>query len=145
MKVVFLISNNSFSKNQKGQSSLEYLLIVTAFFLILGIVLPVASSTVDSFLSASDDLLAKSIANELNENISLMSFLGEGSVKEFNYSPIESISFSSIGTKVIISTKVKSFEVETKFVQIIPKTTFEKNFSLILSKTNKGVSISFAD
>jgi len=136
-------SKNFLFSNQKGQSSIEYLLLVTAFFSVLGIVLPVASSTVDSFLSTSDDLLAKSIANELNENISLMSFLGEDSVKTFEYSPIKNISFSSSGSKLNISTESKVFEVETNSVQIIPKTSFEKNFSITLLKTNKGISISF--
>ena len=129
--------------NQRGQSSLEYLLLVTAFFSILGIILPIASNTIDSFINASDDLLAKSIADELTENISLMSFLGEGSVKTFEYSPAKSILFSSSGTKLNISTKSKSFEVETNYVQIIPKTSFEKRFSIVLEKTIKGISFSF--
>jgi len=137
-------SNTFLVLNQKGQSSIEYLLLVTAFFSILGIVLPVASSTVDSFLSTSDDLLAKSIANELTENISLMSFLGEGTVKTFEYSPVKNISFSSSGSKLNISTELKVFEIETNSVQIIPRTSFEKNFSITLLKTNKGISISFS-
>lgn len=145
MKVVYLLSNNSFIKNQRGQSSLEYLLLVTAFFSILGIILPIASSTVDSFLSASDDLLAKSINDELNENISLMSFLGDGSVKIFEYSPVKSISFSSSETKLNILTESKSFEVETNFFQVIPKNSFEKTFFIILEKTSKGIKVSFEE
>jgi uncharacterized protein (UPF0333 family) len=134
---------NIFLSNQRGQSSLEYLLIVTAFFSILGIILPVASSTVDSFLSTSDDLLAKSIANELNENISLMSFLGDGSVKNFEYAPVQSISFSSTGTKLNVSTSSKNFEVETNSIQVIPKTSFEKKFLITLSKINNKIIVSF--
>ena len=136
-------SKPNFSLNQKGQSSLEYLLIVTAFFSILGIVLPVASSTVTSFMNTTDDLLAKSISQELSENISLMSFLGEGSVKTFEYFPTKGISFSSIGTKLNIFTESKNFEVETNYVQVIPKVLFEKSFSVILNKTNKGIIVSF--
>lgn len=134
---------NFFSLNQCGQSSLEYLLILTAFFSILGVTLPVAFNTMESFLGASDDLLAKSIANELTENISLMSFLGEGSEKTFEYFPVKSISFSSSGTKLNITTNSKSFEVETNLVQVIPKTSFEKKFLITLSKTNKGIIVSF--
>ncbi len=131
--------------NQKGQSSLEYLILVTAFFGILGIFLPIASGTVDSFLSTSDDLLAKSIADELSENISLMTFLGEGTVKTFEYSPVKSISFYSTGTKLNISTESKLFEVETNVIQIIPKIYFEKSFVIILKKTNKGIIVSFEE
>ena len=133
----------SLISNQRGQSSLEYLLIVTAFFSILGIVLPVSFNTVDSFLSTSDELLIKSISEEMKENISLMSFLGEGSFKTTEYSPVKSISFSSSGSKLIISTQSKSIEVETNYFQIIPKTSFEKKFSITLLKTNNGVKISF--
>lgn len=134
-----------FYQNQKGQSSLEYLLLVTAFFSILGLIIPVASSTVDSFTNVSDDLLAKSIANELTENISLMSFLGEGSMKKFEYAPVKSISFSSAGTKLNISTPSKSFQVETNFVQIISKVSFEKSFSMIILKTSEGIKVSFEE
>lgn len=134
---------NFFSLNQRGQSSLEYLLILTAFFSILGVILPVAFNTMESFLSANDDLLAKSIASELNENISLMSFLGEGSEKTFEYFPIKSISFSSSGTKLNILTDAKSFEVETNYVQVIPKISFDKKFLINLSKTDKGIVVSF--
>ena len=136
-------SKPNFSLNQKGQSSLEYLLIVTAFFSILGIILPVASSTVNSFISTTDDLLAKSISEELSENISLMSFLGEGSIKTFEYFPSKSISFSSTGTKLNILTESKNFEVETNYVQVIPKVLFEKNFLIILEKKDKGIIVSF--
>ena len=136
-------SKPNFSLNQKGQSSLEYLLIVTAFFSILGIVLPVAFSTVNSFLSTTDDLLAKSISEDLVENISLMSFLGEGSIKTFEYFPSKSISFSSTGTKLNILTESKNFEVETNYVQVIPKVLFEKNFLIILEKKDKGIIVSF--
>jgi len=111
---------------------------------MLGIIIPIASTTVNSFLSISDDLLAKSIFTEISENISLMSFLGEGSIKVFEYSPIKGISFSSTGTKLNIFTESKSFEVETNYLQIIPKTLFEKNFSIVLEKTNKGVIVSFS-
>lgn len=131
--------------SQKGQSSLEYLILVTVFFSILGIVLPVASNTVDSFLAASDDLLAKQIFEDLSESISLMNFLGEGSEKTFEYHPIKNISFSSSATKVIISTDSKSFEVETNSIQVIPKTTFEKSFFVTIKKNAKGAVVSFLD
>ncbi|MDD4128177.1 MAG: hypothetical protein PHY04_00370 [Candidatus ainarchaeum sp.] len=133
--------NSLIYSNAKGQVSLEYLLIVTAFFSILLIVLPIAVNTMDSFLFASDDLTAKSIVSELNENISLMNFLGEGSSRVFDYSPLKGLTIYSIGSKLIIQTESNNFEVETFSPQLIQKTFFDSKFSITLKKSSKGIVV----
>lgn len=127
--------------NSKGQVSLEYLLIVTAFFSILLIVLPVAVNTMNSFLFVSDDLIAKSIVSELSENISLMNFLGEGSSRVFEYSPVKGLTLYSLGSKLIIQSESNEFEVETFSPQLIQKTFFDSKFSIILKKSSGGVVV----
>jgi uncharacterized protein (UPF0333 family) len=129
------------SVNKKGQASLEYLLLITSFFSILVLTLPAAFSVMDSFLSVSDDLVAESIASELKENISLMGFLGDGTVRVFEYSPSKSISFSSAGSKINIFTESKNFEIETGSVQLIPRTVFEKKFAVKIEKLNKNIVV----
>lgn len=140
LEKIYLIKNGLFSS--KGQVSLEYLLIVTAFFSILLIILPVAFNTMNSFLFANDDLLAKSIVNELKENISLMNFLGDGTVRVFDYSPSKGMTIYSMGSKVIILTELNSFEVETSSTQLIQKIFFDSKFFITLKKSNGLVEVS---
>lgn len=127
--------------NFGAQSSIEYLLLLAAFFGVLGVMLPVMSTTTQSFVSLSDEVVAKNISKDLNEQISLMSFLGVGSTKQFDYFATTNISISSQGTKVILYANEKEFLINTGFIQIIPKQDFSGKFSIVLQKKVNGVQV----
>ena len=86
-------------------------------------------------------MIAKSIVSELSENISLMNFLGEGSSRVFEYSPVKGLTLYSLGSKLIIQSESNEFEVETFSPQLIQKTFFDSKFSIILKKSSGGVVV----
>jgi len=130
-----------FLVNQKAQFSLEYLLLLAAFFAIFAVFVPVAANISNGFLGASDDFLAKRIAQDLNEQISLFASLGEGSKKYFEYSPASKIIIYSQGNELIISSERKQFSAIFSSPQVIPKQGFKSKIILNLIKDVKGVQI----
>ncbi len=127
--------------SSRAQSSIEYLLLLTAFFGVLGVMLPVMSQTTQSFLSAGDELLAKRISNDLNEQVSLMKFLGDGSIKQFDYFASKSITVSSRGTSILFSSGEKEFPVEMGVVQVFPKQEFNGKFVITIQKLSNGLKV----
>jgi len=127
--------------NQKAQVSLEYLLLLAAFFAIFAIFVPVAAEVSTGFLGASDDFLAKRIAHDLNEQVSLFSLLGEGTKKTIEYSPALKIIIYSQGNEVVVDSGRKQFRATFPITQIIPKQEFVRKLSLTLFKDSKGVQI----
>jgi hypothetical protein len=126
----------------RAQVSLEYLLLFAAFFAALAVLLPVMNQTSKAFLSASDSLLAKRIASEVFEEVSLMEFLSDGSKKVFEYYPINSISVYSKGNSVFFESSEKTYSVQTNSIQIIPKVDFNSKFFVTLKKDKNTISIS---
>jgi hypothetical protein len=124
-----------------AQSSLEYLLLLASFFAMLGLVLPVISSTTQGFLSAEDDLLAKHIFEEVQEQVNLMVFLGNGSEKQLEFIPAKFITFSSSGNELIIESENKKFEVIFPNPQLIPKEEFSKKFFINIYKNEDIVQV----
>jgi hypothetical protein len=131
-------------QKNRGQSSIEYLLILTAFFASLGLILPIISSSVDSFLLMNDTILSKEIFEELNEICSLYNFSGNGSSKELIYSPSEIIKIKNDGQRLIISSSEvsaeKEFVINCKNNSFFEK-SFESKFSINISKENNAIAI----
>jgi hypothetical protein len=125
----------------RAQVSLEYLLLFAAFFAALAVLLPIMNQTSMQFLSASDSLLAKRIASEVSEQISLMSFLSDGSKKVFEYYPIESISVYSQGNNIFFASKEKAYSVQTNSTQFIQKVDFNSKFFVLVQKDKNKVII----
>ncbi|MFA5125544.1 MAG: hypothetical protein WC462_00895 [archaeon] len=126
---------------QKAQSSLEYLLLLAAFFAVLGLVLPVISNTTQSFLSAEDDLLAKHIYEEVQEQVNLMSFLGNGSVKQLEFVPAKFITLYSSGNDLFIESENKKFSVVFPSPPLIPKQEFSGKFLIRILKNKNDVQV----
>ena len=125
----------------RAQSSIEYLLLLAAFFGVLGVMLPVMSQTTQGFLFAGDELLAKRISSDLTEQVSLMKFLGEGSTKQFEYFPSKSIIVSSRGNALLFSAGEKEFSVDLGGIQVFPKQEFSGKFFLTIQKKSSGVQV----
>lgn len=130
-------------KKNKGQSSIEYLLILTAFFASLGIILPIIESSTNSFLLISDTILAKNISEELNEQCNLFNYSGNGSSKEFIKLPSKMIKIKS-DTKMITilpsNDNGKEYVVYCKNNSVFEK-NFESKFSITISKENDSIMI----
>ncbi len=126
---------------ERAQSSLEYLLLLAAFFAVLATFVPVIANISTGFLGASDDFLAKRIAQDLNEQISLFNSLGEGTKKSFEYSPVSKIIIYSQGNDLVIGSERKQFVTNFPLPQIIPKQEFKSKILLNLFKDVKGVQI----
>jgi hypothetical protein len=127
---------------EKAQVSLEYLLLLAAFFSAFAVLLPVISDSAKNFLYASDVVLAKRISSEVTEQVSLMAFLGDGSAKKFEYFPSKSIVVFSRGNGVVFSAQGKEFFSDCGSPQLLVKQEFEANFSVSLSRDNGRVVVS---
>ncbi|MEI7961754.1 MAG: hypothetical protein WCI04_05455 [archaeon] len=140
--------SNVFKHNSKfssafcaGQSSLEYLLILAAFFAVFGIIFPVIVSSSEQFMGAEDVLLAKRIASEVEEKSSLFAFVGDGSKWEFVYYPIKEITVFSQGEKVIFESQGKQFVSVTNSPQFIVRESFSSKFKIVISKIQNTVQV----
>ncbi|MBT4597194.1 MAG: hypothetical protein HOC95_04425 [Candidatus Diapherotrites archaeon] len=128
----------------KGQVSIEYLLLLAAFFSALIIILPQVSFAVDQFFATSDTLLAKQIANTLEEEVRLFDFLGNDSKKEFSFSPAKEITLTTQNAKCIVATTQKQFSLTLPNAQPNKTTAFTKRFNVKIQKQNDLITITFS-
>ncbi|VVB76523.1 Uncharacterised protein [uncultured archaeon] len=126
---------------RRAQSSLEYLLLLAAFFAVFAAFIPIVANISSGFLGASDDFLAKRIAQDLNEQISLFASLGEGTKKSLEYSPASKIIIQSRGNELVVGSDRKQFSAVFSLSQVIPKQEFKSKIILNLIKDAKGVQI----
>jgi hypothetical protein len=124
-----------------AQVSLEYLLLLAAFFAALVLVLPVASSSATQFLESSDVLLAKRIVANINEKVSLLQFLGSGSRFELEYFPAKEVVIYSKGNQIVVSVGNKEFVATTDSQQLLLRESFVRQFKIIILKNEKYVQI----
>jgi len=144
--VIFLIL--SLIKNRgcsKGQVSIEYLLLFAAFFAVLGISLPVISYSVDAFFVSSDVILAKKVSSDLNESISLFSFLSNGSSKSLSYVSSKGIGFSQKGGVLAVSVGEKSFGVELNGAKIVGSGNYLGTFEIRISKNSNITELTISN
>ncbi|MCX6803636.1 MAG: hypothetical protein NTY48_03625 [Candidatus Diapherotrites archaeon] len=125
----------------RAQVSLELIILFAAFFGMLALILPVMSSSLGALIESSDASLARRISIEIADASSLMGFLAEGSVKEFDYYPAKSISVYSSGSQVVFESASKKFFAETGFSQSIPKEDFSSKFIITVLRLAQGVRV----
>jgi uncharacterized protein (UPF0333 family) len=129
------------AKKSSGQVSLEYLILLAAFFGVLGLALPVMSESTQGFLGASDSLLAKRIADEAQEQINLMKFLGNGSARVLEFFPAKKITLYSQGNELIVQANEKQFSVDCFSPQLIPTQEFSSKFFIKIEKKENNVQV----
>ena len=134
--------DKKFSKKVQAQVSLEYLLILAAFFSALAIALPAINFSVAQFVQANDTMLAKNISQKLEEQFSLFEFLADGSKKTFEFVPTKDISISMQNNQLTVFTKQKSFIIQTNSKQNFSH-EFDSKFEIILTKTKGKTEIYF--
>ncbi len=133
--------NNCFGK--RAQVSLEYLILVAAFFSALLIIIPSITFVVNDFLLINDSLLLKQISEKVLEQDSLFSFLSDGSRKEFEFVPAQEITLKTINNNFILSNPKKSIIVELFATQNNVEKKFDSKFRLIIEKSNNQTKIFF--
>jgi hypothetical protein len=128
-----------FCSGQSGQSSLEFLLLLLAFFSALALVLPAVSYSADAFFGAADSSLAKQIASEVRERASEMEFMGDGSRIVQEFVPARGISVFSDGNKIIFSSGQKSFEAIFSRPQAFARRDFNSKFFVEVGRSGGQV------
>lgn len=128
----------------EAQASLEYLLLLCAFFSALAIALPSITFSVQQFLGASDAVLAKSIASQIQEQDSLFRFLADGSAVSLEFVPAKGISIYSKGNEIVVAGGEREFRAALSSAQVIPKQDFSKKFFVSISKSAGQTRISLA-
>lgn len=134
-----------FSKKfgSKAQFSLEYLLVLLAFFGALAVIIPSISFASQQFFSANDTVSAKIIVDTIKQDCSLFSFLGDGSKKEFSFLVSEKIELSSNGNIFSIKTLQKEFSFECKSNKFSFES--EKPFLIFLEKKEGTLVFDFQE
>ncbi len=131
------------SKNSRAQFSVEYLLVLLAFFGALAVIIPSISFASQQFFSANDTVIAKTIASTVEQDCSLFSFLGVGSKKELSFSVSEKVVLSSNGSLFSIKTSQKDFSFPCKSNSFSFET--EKSFLIKIEKKEEGVVFAFIE
>jgi len=125
-----------------GQASIEYLLLLCAFFSALAIALPSIAFSVEQFLGASDAALAKSIASQIQEQDSLFRFLADGSAVSLEFVPTKGISIFSQGNEIVVFGGEREFRATLSSTQVIPRQDFASKFFVGISKSGGVTKIS---
>jgi len=121
------------------------LLIITAFFAALSIIIPSSAFALEQFLSASDTILAKQIYSTMEEQNELFLFLGNNSKKEFEFVPAQKIILKTQGNNFEISSQQKTFSLTLRDNQISKEKEFTKKFKILLKKENEKIIIEFEE
>ncbi len=134
-------SKKNFEK--KAQVSLEYLLLVSAFFSSLLIIIPTINVIVNDFLVLNDSLLVNQISEKVSEQDELFLFLSDGSKKEFYFLPSKEIFLKTINNELIIYNTKKSISIKLSSSQKTIEKSFNSKFKIIVEKKFGKTIISF--
>lgn len=131
-------------KTFRAQAAVEYMLILTAFFAALALILPAAQFAVDQFFLASDTILAKNISQTMGEECAFFEFLGNNSSKKFFFTPSQKITIEPVasGELVKVSSQQKTFYFSCR-VQESFKKEFSSAFSIEIKKSANKIFIIF--
>jgi uncharacterized protein (UPF0333 family) len=128
---------------KKAQVSLEYLILVAAFFSALLIILPTINNISNDFFVVNDSLLIKQVSDKISEQDNLFSFLADGSRKEFVFIPSKKILLKTFENELIISTEKKSITTKLNSKQNNLEKEFNSKFKIILEKENNKTKVFF--
>lgn len=135
--------NSIMCAKKKGQVSLEYLILIAAFFSALLIIIPTINLIVNDFLIMNDSLLLKQISEKISEQDKLFVFLGDGSRKEFEFFSTKEILLKTSGKNFILSNSKTNLSVLLYSNQITNEKNFDSKFKIIIEKINGETKILF--
>lgn len=128
---------------RKGQVSLEYLLILCAFFSAIALIIPIISFSTDQLNQAIDASTSKEIIQTLKENDELFLFLSNNSQKIFEFTPVKEINILINQKEVNIYSKEKVFKLNLNNPQDKFEKVFTNKFYLKILKENNKTKIMF--
>ena len=117
-------------KKLSAQVSLEYLIVLAAFFSVLLLFAPLISSIYFNSVFSLDLKQAKSFSLEFKNALKELSVLENGSVKSISFNPLNEWSIKAEGKLLQVEIESKDLKkkktIETELLQEI---VFENNFS----------------
>lgn len=121
---------------KNGQVSVEYLLILAAFFSVLTLMLPLISSSVTQLYFTNDVILSKKIINIVESEDERFLFFSDGSNKIYEFVPSKLINIKINNKNLTISSNEKKFDLELNNIQQDFEKDFDKKFYLNIKKEN---------
>lgn len=131
---------------RKAQLSLEYLLLLSAFFSVLLLLMPLIQQSYALALFGLDARQAVSFSKEFSETVAQLSVLADGSSLSIDAAPLGEWVVFARGKKLVVSIYSESLE-KTKTIDatLVSNVFFEKTFSekttIVLKKENSGLAI----
>lgn len=129
---------------KNGQVSVEYLLILAAFFSVLALMLPLVSNSVDQLFFANDIILSKKIINTIENEDEKFLFLADGSNKSYEFIPSKSIFIKIKNNNLKISSGEKEFELELNNSQSDFEKEFNEKLFINIKKENNKTIFEFS-
>ncbi|MCX6802604.1 MAG: class III signal peptide-containing protein [Candidatus Diapherotrites archaeon] len=137
--------------SQKGQLSLEFLLIMAGFVLALAVFAPVALKSAKAALFAMEAQRAQAFLSEFSSEARQVSFLGEGTVKEVKANALKEWLFEAGNGTAKITVESEALGREKTFSEKIPAEVLEFSgkingkMALRLAKSETVVVVSSID
>lgn len=130
----------------KAQLSLEYLLLLSAFFSVLLLLMPLVQKTYALALFGFDVRQAVSFSKEFAETVAQLSVLSDNSSLSIEARPLHEWAVSAKGKKFAVSVRSESLgKTKTIETTLVSDLFFEKVFSekttLVLRKENALLAI----
>jgi len=120
-------------KSEKGQISLEFLILMAAFLSAMLLFVPIANNAYNLGIFGIESAKAKNFAKELKQKIEEMEFLGNNSRIEITANP---------ATKWIVSIENKKIEIKIENDFLEEEKTIEEEFEIELepAKIEKSIN-----
>ncbi len=131
---------------RRAQLSLEYLLLLSAFFSVLLLLMPLIQQSYALALFGLDVRQAVSFSKEFAETAAQLSVLADNSALSIEARPLHEWTVSAKGKKLVVSLRSESLgKTKTIETTLVPDLFFEKSFrektTLVLKKENAVLTI----
>ncbi len=133
--------------NSRAQLSLEYMLLLAAFFSAIMVFMPVIAGLHANAVFASDVHNAQNFMGGLESASGKMLILGSGSQIALNAQVLTSWELSISGTKALLTIKSgnigknKTIEAELAAPLELGKKTFDSGFTMLIKNENGKITI----
>lgn len=135
--------------NKKGQLSLEYMILLAAFFSALLIFMPLLINIQSLGIFAEDVKSAELFLSNIKNSADALLLFGNGSKKSLESPILTSWTISSSQNKLFLKVKSteppkeKLLEIELNEPISIEEKTFENSISLVLQKESDIISLTY--
>ena len=131
----------------RGQVSLEYLIVVGAFLAMLLVFMPLLVQTHHTGLFGIDAVKAEKFTQDFKSAVDELNILGNGSRTKLTANPVDEWSLQISGNKLILTVKstelerIKKFEVELKNIANQLSKTISSKTTFLLEKSAGKITI----